>query len=178
VSADETATIQLTVKDLEGATNSTTVEIAVNNAVATPRATTLTLNTITSVPWGNDITVTGKLTDNAGSGASVGGATITFDATGADNLPDVVTNADGTFTAKGASPANVATGWIVQAHFEGNLDYIASNSLVKSSLPFFALYSGIRSGGDLFNTDSVTSTTDLFVLTVSILIINKDLNCR
>jgi peptidoglycan/xylan/chitin deacetylase (PgdA/CDA1 family) len=95
-------------------------------------ATTLTLNTITNVPWGRDITVTGKLTDNAASGAGVGGRTISFDGTGANNLPDVVTNTDGTFTAKGASPATVATGWKVQAHFVGNSDYTASNSIVKA----------------------------------------------
>jgi peptidoglycan/xylan/chitin deacetylase (PgdA/CDA1 family) len=95
-------------------------------------ATTLTLNTITSVPWGRDITVTGKLTDNAASGAGVGGRTISFDGTGANNLPDVVTNTDGTFTTKGASPTTVATGWKVQAHFAGNSDYAASNSIIKT----------------------------------------------
>jgi hypothetical protein len=129
INADETATIKVTVKDAQDATDSATVEIAVKNAV---HVTTLTLNTITSVPWGKDITVTGKLTDNAASGAGVGGVTITFDGTGADNVPDVVTNADGTFTVKGASPATVATGWKVQAHFAGNSDYSASNSLVKT----------------------------------------------
>jgi peptidoglycan/xylan/chitin deacetylase (PgdA/CDA1 family) len=95
--------------------------------------TTLTLNSITSVPWGKDVTVTGKLTDNDNSGYGIGGATITFDGTGADNLPDnVVTNADGTFTVKGASPTTVATGWKVQAHFAGNSDYQATNSLIKT----------------------------------------------
>jgi large repetitive protein len=129
INADETATIQVTVKDAQDATDSATVDIAVKNTV---HATTLTLNTITSVPWGKVITVTGKLTDNTASGAGVGGATITFDGTGADNVPDVVTNADGTFTATGASPATVATGWKVQGHFAGNSDYTASNSLVKT----------------------------------------------
>ena len=79
INADETATIQVTVKDAQGATDSATVEIAVKNAV---HVTTLTLNTITSVPWGKDVTVTGRLTDNAPSGAGVGGVTITFDGTG------------------------------------------------------------------------------------------------
>jgi hypothetical protein len=131
VSADETATIQVTVKDAEDATDSATVEIAVTNAA--PHATTLTLNSITYVPWGKDITVTGKLTDNDASGAGIGGATISFDGTGADNLPDnVVTNSDGTFTAKGASPTTVATGWKVQAHFAGNSDYTASDSVIKT----------------------------------------------
>jgi 5-hydroxyisourate hydrolase-like protein (transthyretin family) len=129
ISTDETATIKVTVKDAEDATDSVTVEIAVKNVV---HVTTLTLNTITNAPWGNPITVTGKLTDNAASGAGVGGATISFDGTGADNLPDVVTNADGTFTASGKSPTTVATGWKVQAHFVGNTDYSGSDSIVQS----------------------------------------------
>jgi hypothetical protein len=128
-SADETATIKVTVKDAEDLTDSATVDIAVKNVV---HVTTLTLNTITNAPWGNPVTVTGKLTDNAASGAGFGGATIAFDGTGADNLPDVVTNADGTFTASGKSPATVATGWKVQAHFVSNTEYSGSDSIVQS----------------------------------------------
>jgi hypothetical protein len=128
-SADETATIKVTVKDAEDLTDSATAEIAVKNVV---HVTTLTLNTITNAPWGNPVTVTGKLTDNAASGAGIGGATIAFDGTGADNLPDVVTNADGTFTASGKSPATVATGWKVQAHFVSNTEYSGSDSIVQS----------------------------------------------
>ena len=116
-------------KDAEDLTDSTTVDIAVKNAV---HITTLTLNTITNAPWGNPVTVTGKLTDNAASGAGIGGATIAFDGTGADNIPDVITNADGTFTATGASPATVATGWKVQAHFASNTEYSGSDSIVQS----------------------------------------------
>ncbi len=130
VSADETATIKLTVKDAEDATDSTTVEIAVTNVV---HATTLTLNTITNVPWGKDITVTGKLIDNIASGAGgVSGATISFDGTGADNLPDAVTNTDGTFTMNGASPATAATGWTYQAHFAENDIYNKADSAIKT----------------------------------------------
>jgi hypothetical protein len=117
------------VKDAGDLTDSATVDIAVKNVI---HATTLTLNTITNAPWGNPVTVTGKLTDNSASGAGIGGATIAFDGTGADNLPDVVTNADGTFTATGASPATVATGWKVQAHFASNTEYSGSNSIVQS----------------------------------------------
>ncbi len=130
ISADETAAIKLTVKDAQDATNSTTVAIAVKNAAA--HATTLTLNPITSVLWGNDVTVTGKLADNAASGAGVGGVTISFDGSGAANLQPVTTNADGTFTVKGKSPTSVATGWRVQAHFAGNSDYTASNSVIRT----------------------------------------------
>jgi 5-hydroxyisourate hydrolase-like protein (transthyretin family) len=129
ISADETATIKVTVKDAGDLTDSATVDIAVKNVV---HVTTLTLNTITNAPWGNPVTVTGKLTDNAASGAGIGGATIAFDGTGADNLPDVVTNADGTFTASGKSPATVATGWKVQAHFVSNTEYSGSDSIVQS----------------------------------------------
>src|ERR687894_477112 len=71
-----------------------------------PIQTFLRLHT-RDVPWGKDVTVTGKLvvhaSNNAEGGEGIGGKTITFDGTGADNLPNiVVTNADGTFTAKGA----------------------------------------------------------------------------
>jgi Tol biopolymer transport system component len=100
-----------------------------------PIQTFLTLHT-RDVPWGKDVIVTGKLVvrapNNAEGGEGIGGKTITFDGTGADNLPDnVVTNADGTFRAKGASPAAVATGWEVQAHFAGDSSHVASNVNAK-----------------------------------------------
>jgi peptidoglycan/xylan/chitin deacetylase (PgdA/CDA1 family) len=96
------------------------------------QVTSLTLNTITNVPWGKDVTVTGKLAVGS-SNAGVGGKTITFDRTGADNLPDnVVTNQDGTFTAVGKAPNTVATGWKVQAHFAGDSTYSASDSTIKT----------------------------------------------
>ena len=62
ISTDETATIKVTVTDAEDLTDSATVDIAVKNVA---HVTTLTLNTITNAPWGNPVTVTGKLTDNA-----------------------------------------------------------------------------------------------------------------
>jgi hypothetical protein len=130
VSADETATIRVTVTDAQGATASATADIVVTNAA--PHATTLTLNPISAVLWGNDVTVTGKLSDNAASGAGVGGVTITFSGTGAANLQPVTTNVDGTFTAKGKSSTSVATGWRVQAHFAGDSDYTASTSPIRT----------------------------------------------
>jgi hypothetical protein len=80
------------------------------------------------------VTVTGKLANssNAGGGQGIGGKTITFDGSGADNLLDVITNADGTFTAKDAAPNTVATGWKVQAHFAGNSRYAASDSNMQT----------------------------------------------
>src|SRR5919199_681205 len=91
----------------------------------------LTLNNIANVGWGTDVTVTGKLSDSA-SGAAIGGATITFDGTGAANLQSVTTSADGTFTAKGKAPSTVATGWGVQAKFAGDSTYDQATSLPKT----------------------------------------------
>jgi hypothetical protein len=99
------------------------------SAIATAsHPTTLTLNTITSVPWSTTATVFGKLTDNAASGAGIGAKTITFTGTGAANLASVTTKTDGTFTAAGKAPSTIATGWTVQAHFAGDSTYKASNS--------------------------------------------------
>jgi hypothetical protein len=97
----------------------------------------LTLNAIRDVPEGKDVIVRGKLvayaSNNAQGVEGIGGKTITFDGTGAANLPDnVITNADGTFTAKGASPNTVATGWEVQVHFAGDSSYAASNIIIKT----------------------------------------------
>jgi hypothetical protein len=93
--------------------------------------TILTLDTIENVPWGKDVTVRGKLADASKGGEGIGGRIITFDGTGAFNLPDdgVVTNTDGTFTARGASPITIATGWTVQAHFSGDSTYITSDNV-------------------------------------------------
>jgi peptidoglycan/xylan/chitin deacetylase (PgdA/CDA1 family) len=91
----------------------------------------LTLNSITNVGWGTDITVTGKLTDSSSS-AAIANANIKFDGTGATNLTSVVTNTDGTFTAKGKAPSTVGTGWKVQAYFTGDSAYDATSSLPKT----------------------------------------------
>ncbi|MDQ4067782.1 MAG: sulfatase-like hydrolase/transferase, partial [Thermoproteota archaeon] len=105
--------------------------------------TVLTLNTIRDVPWSKDVIVTGRLTSIAsnafvlppyfvgGEGEGLGGRIITFDGTGAGNLPDdgVVTNSHDYFTAKGASPATVASGWKVQAHFAGDSTFAASGRI-------------------------------------------------
>jgi peptidoglycan/xylan/chitin deacetylase (PgdA/CDA1 family) len=92
--------------------------------------TTLGLNPITSVTWGKDVVVTGKLVDQ--SGAAMEGETITFDGMGASSLRSVVTNSDGSFIAMGPSPNTVATQWTVQAHFSGNQDHQPSNSVVRT----------------------------------------------
>ena len=95
------------------------------------QSASLTLNNIVNVGWGTDVTVTGKLSDSA-SGAAIGGATITFDGTGAANLQSVTTSADGTFTAKGKAPSTVATGWGVQAKFAGDDSHNKADSTSKT----------------------------------------------
>jgi hypothetical protein len=100
----------------EGDTVSADCEAAAEGATPSePIRTDLTFNAITSVPWSKDMTViTGKLADASQAGG-VGRKTITFDSTGAENIPDVITNTDGTFTAKCSSSNMVATGWTYQA---------------------------------------------------------------
>jgi hypothetical protein len=115
----------------EGYTVSADCETVEGSTPPEPIQTVLTLNTITNVPWGKDLTVTGKLADASQAGG-VGRKTITFDGTGAEKSPDVVTNTDGTFTSKGSSPNIVATGWRYQSHFAGNSLYTASNSNIKT----------------------------------------------
>jgi peptidoglycan/xylan/chitin deacetylase (PgdA/CDA1 family) len=91
----------------------------------------LTLNTIANVGWGVDVTVSGKLSDSA-SGTAIGGATITFEGTGAANLTSVTTNADGTFTAIGKAPSTVATGWKVEGHYAGDSTHDPAHSLPRT----------------------------------------------
>jgi YVTN family beta-propeller protein len=97
--------------------------------------TSLTLNTISSsssIPWGTTFKVTGKLTDHS-TGSPISGATITFTGTGASNLANVVTASDGTFSATGRAPNNIANGWTVRALFSGGGGIFgSSNSNVQT----------------------------------------------
>ena len=90
--------------------------------------TSITLDTITYVPSGMTVTVTGKLTDSSASYAAIGSQTITFTGTGAANLASVVTTSDGTFAASGIAPNSIAPGWTIQAHYSGNVNYMSSDS--------------------------------------------------
>jgi hypothetical protein len=92
--------------------------------------TTLTLNTINTVPWSTRVVVSGQLTDNGGG--VVSGKTITFSGTGASSISSVTTNPDGTFTAFGFAPNSVATGWTVQAHFAGDSIYNRGDSSTQT----------------------------------------------
>jgi K319L-like, PKD domain/Bacterial Ig domain/Calcineurin-like phosphoesterase len=106
----------------DGIVDSSNVGV-VSISILEARSTTLTLNSISNAPWSKTVTVTGKLTDNVGGNVGIGGKTISFDGTGAGNLQSTVTASDGSFSATGAGPETVATGWIVQAHFAGDGSY-------------------------------------------------------
>ena len=122
-----TITAKFTADSLYNAKNSLGRTLTVASS-STAHSTTLTLNTISSVPWSNTVTITGALTDNNSSGAGIGGKTITFTGTGATSLANAVTNPDGTFTSSGRAPNTVGT-WKVQAHYAGDAtSYKASDS--------------------------------------------------
>jgi glucose/arabinose dehydrogenase/sugar lactone lactonase YvrE len=91
----------------------------------------ITLKPINSVPWGNNVVVSGKLIATS-SGTGLGGKTITFGGTGAGGLPPVTTNSDGTFSVTGPSPNAVASNWQVNANFAGDTSYLASSSATQS----------------------------------------------
>jgi hypothetical protein len=70
------------------------------------------------------------LTDS--TGAPLGSKVITFNGTGASNLPSAVTNPDGTFLASGASPNSVGVGWTVQAHYAGDVGLAGTDSNIRT----------------------------------------------
>ena len=90
--------------------------------------TILILNAIPNVPWGQTITLSGKLTDSNGTGLV--NEVISFDGTGAVNLPSVTTNGTGFFSSSVAAPSTVSTGWTAQAHFAGDSTYAKSDSQI------------------------------------------------
>ncbi len=131
LTAGTTYTYRVSAINAIGTSSPSNTASATTSTTTSP--TTLTLNAITpaSVPWGTSVTVSGKLTITSG-GAGLGGKTITFSGTGAANLLSVVTSSDGTFSASGASPSSVLSGWTVQAHFAGDSQYLGADSAVNT----------------------------------------------
>ncbi|HET6458129.1 MAG TPA: polysaccharide deacetylase family protein [Nitrosopumilaceae archaeon] len=91
---------------------------------------TLSINSISSIPWGNTVTITGRLTNSTGIG--VANEAITFNGTGATNLLQAVTNGTGFFVSSGKAPNTVESGWTVQSHFVGDSKYHHSDSTTTS----------------------------------------------
>ncbi len=99
-------------------------------SATTPTPTTLSLSAIANIPWGQKVTVGGRLTQSTGVG--VANKIIYFNGTGAINLPSTVTNGTGYFTSSGVSSSSVFNGWKVQAYFVGDSNYSKSSSPIKS----------------------------------------------
>jgi K319L-like, PKD domain/Bacterial Ig domain/Calcineurin-like phosphoesterase len=150
----------------DGIVDSSNVGV-VTISILEPRSTTLTLDPISNVPWSKTVTVTGKLTDNVGGNLGIGGKTISFDGTGAANLQSVVTASDGSFSASGAAPQTVETGWTVQAHFSGDASYNISTAYTTydtvkhdTSLSIFLSPSRLKAGATYGVTGILTDITN------------------
>jgi hypothetical protein len=90
--------------------------------------TTLTLNPITSVPWGRPATLAGTLKDISGS--PIGGKTIRFDGNGVTSSVTATTDSSGSFSVTTTSPSTVSS-WSVQAHFDQDSTYHNSDSTIR-----------------------------------------------
>ncbi len=105
----------------------------VNNTPSSKNATGLTLNQIAgSKPWGQSLTVAGKLVDIRSTDVGIGGQRITFTTSGGANLPAVNTNPDGTFSSVGTAATTLGSGWKVQAHFAANGSYTSADSEIRN----------------------------------------------
>lgn len=105
---------------------STTFE-SILNGNPTTIGTSLTINPIAAVQWGQNVSVTGKLSFTNGTG--IAGATISFTGNAISVFPSVVTSSDGSFTAMGPSPSLIGS-WTVQAHYAGDSTHPPANSNV------------------------------------------------
>ena len=104
----------------------------VNNLPPSKHATGLTLNQVASSrPWGQSLTVLGKLTDIFSSDAGFSGL-VTFTTSGGTYIPPVTSNSDGTFASTGTAATTVGSGWTVQAHYAGNSFRTAADSEIRT----------------------------------------------
>ena len=128
------APIALRIPDVEGTQK--LVLIKGNQVLAEsglPSETLLVLDAIQAspIPVSADVSVTGRLVQSV-DGAGIGSKSITFTGTGASELSPVVTDSSGYFAATGSAPSSKNNGWTVQAHFDGDSDFEASDSQVQS----------------------------------------------
>jgi hypothetical protein len=140
--------------------------------------TSLSLNRIHSVLQGDDIIVSGILTDTDDE-VAVANATVFFNGTGYTGFDGTSTDSDGVYLAQGSSPDSADTLWTFQANYAGDLSYEASGSVVRifDTAPAdaiqFAVSSGSPSQVDLtgfdasIEFDEVTSDGTLFVSSCS-----------
>jgi len=93
--------------------------------------TILELESIPDVPVRESITVEGSLIDDE-TGDGLENMEITFDGSGAGGLSSATTNEDGKFSALGTAPDTADKGWEVQAHFAGDSEFGAVDSVPAS----------------------------------------------
>jgi hypothetical protein len=93
--------------------------------------TSINLEPVSSVVQGSILTVAGTLVDGA-TGLGIAGQTISFDGSGAANLEDTVTDADGVFTTSGNATDESADHLLVQARYAGSEEFLASDSDIES----------------------------------------------
>lgn len=159
------------VDDLDIVKASDTREIDVQK-----HATSLTIDSISSVIQGNDITANGLLMDSDTS-TPIPNRNITFDGSGSIGILTTITAGDGSYTSTGASPSSAAELLIVEAIFAGDAGYDPSSAIttydtVATGTDEFTVPAGSPSGPiDLtgFNAsivfDDVVSEGTVFVST-------------
>ncbi|HEV8388063.1 MAG TPA: hypothetical protein VGQ03_10625 [Nitrososphaera sp.] len=106
VAADDTE------KDVSG-------EISINVLKHQP---SLTLDPISTVKQGNNVTVTGSILDSV-TGDPISGGNITFLGSGATGLASVLADPDGLFSSTGSTLNSTEDDLVVEAHFDGVLAF-------------------------------------------------------
>ena len=126
IAISKTTTLRFFAVDTAGNAGSVVTE---TYTITTITSTSLTVNPISSVPWGQSVSISGRLTTTNGLG--IGGALISFNGNGTSGLTNTITAADGAFITTGPSPSAVGL-LTVQAHYAGNSTYGASDSAIQT----------------------------------------------
>lgn len=93
--------------------------------------TVLTLEPVSSIQQGSNLSVSGTLLDGA-TGLGMSGHSVSFSGSGATNLEDAVTGADGIFTSTTNSTGALLDHQIVQAHYMGDDEFLPTDSNIES----------------------------------------------
>ena len=89
-------------------------------------ATSLTIGSHGTQPWGALFTIRGVLTDLE-TGGGVSGESIRFSGTGVGSLTSVLTEVDGSYSSSGNAPGTVGS-WTLFANHDESSQYLASNT--------------------------------------------------
>jgi hypothetical protein len=98
----------------------------------TKHATSLSLSSPTSVPWGRPTSISATLKDTSNASTPIAGATISWNGTGTIGINDKTTDGNGIAAVSGTSPNSVATNWSVQGHYAGDSLYYSKDSVIKT----------------------------------------------